>query len=102
MAMIRFVTHAGGSRIPRHPFMRALTLVGASLAFLFMAMLGAMLFLAALAVIAVVGLALTGRMWWLRRQLRRGVRPQATWHTVDGRVIDGDFRVVKDSEPTRR
>lgn len=100
--MIRFISYAGASRIPRHPFVRALALIGTTLAFILTAMLGAMLFLAALAVIAVIGLVVTGRMWWLRHQLRRGVRPEATWHTVGGRVIDGDFRVVDAGEPPRR
>lgn len=102
--MIRYVTFAGPRRWPTHPVLRVLAMIGAGIAFVVMAMLGAMLFLAALAVIAVLALILTGRMWWLRRKYRAAFDPQQTksWHAVDERVIDGDFRVVDpDGRPRR-
>ena len=101
--MIRYVSHAGAPRTPRHPLLRALALIGAGIAFVFTAMLGAMLFLAALAVVVVLALLLTGRMWWLKRKLRGSLqRDAAHWRTVDDRVIDGDFRVLDPDEPRRR
>lgn len=101
--MIRFVTHAGAHRLPRHPVLRALAMIGAGIVFVVAAMLGAMLFLAALAVVFVLGLLLTGRMWWLKRKLRTSFqRDTATWRTVDDRVIDGDFRVLDPDESRRR
>lgn len=70
-------------------------MVGAGIAFVAAAMLGAMLFLAALALVAVLALVLTGRMWWLRRKWRTGYqRDTGSWQAVNGRVIDGDFRPV--------
>lgn len=101
--MIRYVTYAGPDRWPRHPVLRTLAMIGAGIAFVLAAMLGAMLFLAALALVAVLALVLTGRMWWLRRKYRAAFDRQAkAWHTVDDRVIDGDFRVIDpDGRPRR-
>ena len=101
--MIRYVSHAGAPGAPRHPLLRALALIGAGIAFVFTAMLGAMLFLAALAVVVVLALLLTGRMWWLKRKLRASLqRDAANWRAVDDRVIDGNFRVLDPDEPRRR
>ncbi len=55
--------------------------------------LGFMFSLAALAVVAVLGLALGGWIWWKTRALRKAMREQAAAGIViepEGRVIDGE------------
>jgi len=47
------------------------------------------------------GLALAGRLWWLRRKLRRAQTADA--QRADPNVIEGEFRVVEAaSDESRR
>jgi len=57
---------------------------------------------AALVGIALLGgLALAGRLWWLRRKLRRAQTADA--QRADPNVIEGEFRVVEAaSDESRR
>ncbi len=52
--------------------------------------LGLLFSVVVLAVIAVLGLAIWGYLWWQTRKLRQAVRAQ------EGRVIDGEAVVVEE------
>ena len=54
--------------------------------------LGFMFSVVVLAVIAVLGLAVWGYLWWKTRKLRRAMRE----HAPDGQIIDGEAIVVED------
>ena len=46
-----------------------------------------------LSLVAVAGVALAARVWWLRRQMLR----QQPKHQTDVRVIEGEYRVIEPS-----
>jgi len=54
--------------------------------------LGFMFSVVILAVIAVLGLAVWGYLWWKTRKLRRTMQEQAP----DGQIIDGEAIVVEE------
>ena len=54
--------------------------------------LGFLFSVVVLAVIAVLGLAVWGYLWWKTRKLRRTMQE----HVPDGRVIDGEAVVVEE------
>jgi membrane protein implicated in regulation of membrane protease activity len=54
--------------------------------------LGFMFSMVVLAVIAILGLAVWGYLWWKTRKLRRETHEQA----ADGQVIDGEAIVVEE------
>ena len=54
--------------------------------------LGFMFSVVVLAVVAVLGLAVWGYVWWKTRKLRRAMREQA----AAGQVIDGEAIVVEE------
>ena len=67
-------------------FRNALALLTAAI----LLIVGFMFSLVVLAVIAVLGLAVWGYLWWKTRQLRRAMQE----HAPDGQVIDGEAIVV--------
>lgn len=60
--------------------------------------LGFMFSVVILAVIAVLGLAVWGYLWWKTRKLRRAMQEQAP----DGQVIDGEAIVVEEYRVTTK
>ena len=69
-------------------FRNVLALLGGAI----LLILGFMFSVVVLAVIAVLGLAVWGYVWWKTRKLRRAMQEQSP----DGQVIDGEAIVVEE------
>jgi hypothetical protein len=61
--------------------------------------LGFIFGLVILALVAVAGVVVAGRIWWLRRRLLRAVQQaeaqQDTAESASGRVVQGEYRVLE-------
>lgn len=83
------------SALPRQPERTGINVFRNVLALLtgaILLILGFLFSVVVLAVIAVLGLAVGGYLWWKTRTLRRAMREQAPY----GQVIDGEAVVVEE------
>lgn len=89
-----------------NPLVRVLALVLLAVLFLVGLMIGTVVFLALLGIAVIGAVAMSLRLWWLRRSLYRGratprsqTRGQASSRTIEGEVVE---RREKPADDDRR
>lgn len=82
---------------PKTGLARLLARTVAAMLAVVLLILGLMFSLVVLAVVAVLGVAMLGYLWWKTRALRKAIRQQATSpRPAQGNVIDGEAQVVRE------